>query len=311
MSGLKGNKVGKVGEGACGVSIINELKSYGLKVESDLEIFESYLFTKGHENVDPFAKSGGSMLGVKIVEDIFTWCENNNVDPLDANFEVKDTSYVDVTKETKDIEVILTNGEFVKNFPFSLKTKTNSGTIIYSKGSASNVIFFEKVLKGTNLLTKELLELIDESELKEGFKPFFESNNKSYSKANKEYNAMLGFNWKHERKNLLAKGLKMVIENCSKEELNIIGKNILKLNGFSNTPFGLALRKANSDASTILTTLNNKVWNKLSKEDVTSVEVNINAKSTLKIKINGIEFGTDYNAATFCMSFNPYKMFNL
>ncbi len=122
---------------------------------------------------------------------------------------------------------------------------------------------------------------------------------------------MLGFNWKHERKNLLAKGLKMVVSKATKEELNIIGKNILKLNGFSNTPFGLALRKANSDASTILTTLNNKIWNKLANEEVTNVEVNINAKSTLKIKINGIEFGTDYNAATFCMSFNPFKMFSL
>ena len=309
--------LGHVGEGSVGLSIIKTIKDNGLNLSplTNAKPFEKNIAKAILTNNDHiFAINNGAMLGVKTIEDIITFCNENNINTKEVEFLVSDTSHVDVRFETKDVEVtMLKDGEVIKNFPISLKMKTSSGNVIYSKGSASNIIFFEKICKGTNLLTNEVLNVIDESELKEGFKPFFEAHNKSYSKANKAYNEELGFNWKHERKNLLANGLKMVVANATKEELNIIGKNLLKMVGFSDTYYGLVLRKGKAiDApTTILTTINNKIWNKMANEDVESVEVNINEKSTLKIKVNGVEFGTDYNAATFCMAFNPYKVFSL
>jgi hypothetical protein len=317
MSGNNARVIGAIGEGSVGMALINSIKHNGLKLSSlvDDTPFKRDLALANHNNIDhTFAINNGAMLGAKTIEDIITYCKVNNINTKGVEFLVSDTSKVDVRFETKDVEVtILKNGEVVKNFPISLKMKTSSGNVIYSKGSASNIIFFEKICKGTNLLTNEVLNVIDESELKEGFKPFYESHNKSYSKANKAYNEVLGFNWKHERKNLLANGLKMVVANATKEELNILGKNLLKMVGFSDTYYGLVLRKGKAiDASTtILTTINNKIWNKMANEDVESVEVDINEKSTLKIRVNGVEFGTDYNAATFCMAFNPYKVFSL
>jgi hypothetical protein len=320
MSGRNSQSIGVVSEQAALQGLVEVLGYFEIPYTGD-DMETNFKETLNEEGVNRqdiiFAQLAGNNLGKTIGNDISTDLYNKGKRLADFTFKFRNTGGEGVQElKTDDIVVELTSDSETIVYPFSLKTKSKTGTKVVGSSSSNNLKFTERLFKNTPLLElyPEILDLVDDTTYRNIWKKAKKELKLSPDAASKEVDATVGYKWKVSAQDRLQKGIEYAFSKPEYTEYkSTIAANLLSLSGFKlDTHLALALRKKDQPSTTYYSSLSCRKYNSIVEGNYKNIVIERLSTGGMKIfleksKSNRLEICIDYIPNGIIPFWNPSK----
>lgn len=320
MSGRNSQRIGQVSEQAALQGLVEVLGYFEIPYIGET-VDVNFVQTLNEEGVNRqdivFAQLAGNNLGKTIGNDISTELANKGKRLSDFAFRFINTGGEGVQElQTDDIVIELKSNSETIVYPFSLKTKSKTGSKVVGSSSSDNLKFIKRVFENTNLLElyPTILDLADESIYRNLWKKAKKEKRLTPDAASKVVDETVGYKWKVSAQDKLQRALEYAFAKPEyKDFQSTIVSNLLSLSGFKlNTHLALALRKKDQPYTTYYSSLSCKKYNNIVKGSYNNVVVERLATGGMKIfleksKSSRLEICIDYIPNGIIPYWNPSK----
>lgn len=320
MSGRNSQRIGQVSEQAALQGLVEVLGYFEIPYTGE-DIDVNFIQTLNEEGVKRkdiiFAQLAGNNLGKTIGNDISTELASKGKRLSDFTFRFLNTGGEGVQKlQTDDIVVELKSDTETIVYPFSLKTKSNTGTRVDGSSNANNSILLNRIFENTTLLElyPAILDLADDSVYRGIMKAAMKEQRLTPDAASKVVDKTVGYKWKISAQDKLQKALEYAFSKPEyKDFKTIIVGNILSLSGFKkDTHLALALRKKGQPATTYYSSLSCKKYNSIIEGNYKNIVIERLDTGGMKVyleksKNNRLQLSLDYVPNGMKFYTNPVK----